>query len=183
MILLYMSFIDDRKNDDRFERIYYSYKNKMMRIAESILHNYHDAEEAVQISFIAIAKNIEKLPVAESKAIEVYVCKCAKNAALNMLPSKLRRDRMVDIDEQYDLVDDNAIDDFISDDTYRLIVETIEALPDIYRDVLSLYYIYEMKPGAIASSLGKPVETVKSRIKRGKAIFFGMLKERIEHDK
>lgn len=177
-----MAYIEGSDSADRFVQIFHLYQDKMMRIAESILHNYYDAEDAVQAAFFAISRNIDKLPDASSKATEIYVCKCAKNAALNMLPSKKLRDNLLDIDEQDDLSYENTYEQYMSEENYRLIVEAIKEIPEKYRDVLSLYYIYEMKPGEIASSLGQSVETVKSRIKRGKAILIKNLKERTKHD-
>ena len=97
-----------------------------------------------------------------------------------MLPSKTHRDNFIDLNEEYALFDEASFENYISEENYKYIINAIEALPEVYRDVLSLYYVYEMKPGEIASSLGKSIETVKSQIKRGKQIFLADCKERIK---
>ena len=50
-----------------------------------------------------------------------------------------------------------------------------------YRDVLTLYYLYEMKPSQIAESLGRPLQTVKSQLQRGKQLLAKALGEYL-HD-
>ncbi len=177
MLTFLLTFVMDPKDEDRFTEIYYTYREPMHNIAESVLHNFHDAEDAVQIAFISISKHVKKLTAMEENAVRAYVCKSAKNAALNLLPGKNKRDQIMPLDEETMGVSDDLIEAYISNDRYERIVSIIQALPEPYRDVLSLYYIYEMKPREIASSLGRKSETVKCQLKRGKAILLNKLKE------
>ena len=67
MIAIYLSLIDE--NDmSRFEKIYYKYKNLLFYIANGILPDITDAEDAVQEAFIRIAKNMDKIEDTESVA-------------------------------------------------------------------------------------------------------------------
>jgi hypothetical protein len=44
----------------------------------------------------------------------------------------------------------------------------LAALPEAYRDVLTLRLVHGLEPVAIAHALGRPLETVKTQLKRGK---------------
>ena len=41
-----MSFIDDENDKPKFEIIYYTYREKMLLMAQSVLDNKQDAEDA-----------------------------------------------------------------------------------------------------------------------------------------
>ncbi len=177
MLTFLLTFVIDPQHEDRFEQIYYAHREKMMNIAESILHNYHDAEDAVQNAFIAIAKHMDTLENMSEPAICVYVCKSAKNAALNPLPAKRKRDQVVNLEQANPAVFDDAIAKFVLSEKYQTVVVAIHGIPEPYRDVLSLYYIYDLKPSKIAAILGRNTDTVKSQLKRGKACLLSSLED------
>jgi RNA polymerase sigma-70 factor (ECF subfamily) len=148
-----------------------------MNIAMSILHNQADAEDALQNAFIAIAKNIDKLSDANSKQTEAYVCLAAKNRALNMLPKKRQRDKLINIEYTNEKSYENVIFDYFNMENYKNILKCIEKLEPVYKDVLSLYYIYEMKPSEISITLERKISTVKSQLSRGQKKLIQLLKE------
>jgi DNA-directed RNA polymerase specialized sigma24 family protein len=53
-------------------------------------------------------------------------------------------------------------------------------LDEIYRDILYLHYVAELKTGEISILLNKPYNTVRSNLKRGKVKFFQKLEEGVE---
>lgn len=59
MLAFYMMLIDDEQNKSKFEKLYYEYRDRMMYVALSVLHNNEDAEDAVHNAFIGIAKNMD----------------------------------------------------------------------------------------------------------------------------
>ena len=56
-MLIYMMMIDSESDQSKFEQIYMKYKGLMFYVANDILHNEHDAEDAVHQAFIKIAEN------------------------------------------------------------------------------------------------------------------------------
>lgn len=60
-MLIYMMMIDSESDQSKFEQIYMKYKGLMFYVANDILHNEHDAEDAVHQAFIKIAENIKKI--------------------------------------------------------------------------------------------------------------------------
>lgn len=62
---------------------------------------------------------------------------------------------------------DRSVDDR---DTLRALTEAVLALPEPYRDTVLQRYLRDLPPSAIAAQTGVPVQTVKSRLKRGLAL-------------
>lgn len=58
-MLIYMALIETEEDRVLFEQIYYKYKGLMFHVAYGVLGQREDAEDAVQMAFEAIAKNIE----------------------------------------------------------------------------------------------------------------------------
>ena len=61
MLAIYLQMIPDEREHAKFERVYHKYKNLMFHCAKEILGNDEDAEDAVHMAFISIAKNISKI--------------------------------------------------------------------------------------------------------------------------
>ncbi len=180
MLLLLFTYIDNHQYDDEFEKIYYENKTRMMKITRSILHNEWDAEDALQNAFIAIARNMKTIAGMDAAAIYVYVGMCAQSAARDMLPAKLRRDRVLSLDEQNFPLTEDLEKDFVSKEHYEELVAIIQGLPEVYQEVLTLNCVYEMKPREIAKLLDRNKETVKSQLKRGRALLIQRIKEHEE---
>ncbi len=52
--------IESEKEQSEFKEIYEKYKGLMFYVANNILHNEHDAEDAVHQSFVYVLENLEK---------------------------------------------------------------------------------------------------------------------------
>lgn len=98
MLMLYAAVIDDAEDIKRFERLYYGYRKQMLFVANELLHDTHEAEDAVQNALLGIARSMKSLPDGDERLVRAYVLTAAKNAALNLLPKKQRRDSELDID-------------------------------------------------------------------------------------
>lgn len=168
MLALYMSFIDDEDDKEKFELIYYTYRKRMVITAYSVLHNKDDAEDAVQDTFVKIARNIKSIDNAQSDRTLSYVIKATKNNAINLLDKNKRRNKLI----QYSNVDNITDEDFFEKldivENYAEIVCAIRNLNDTYRDVMFYHFVEEMKIKDIADLLGKKDSTVQQQLIRGK---------------
>lgn len=173
MLALCLALIDDPVDRERFYQLYEKYRYRMMRVACSILKDEHNAEEALDDAFFAIAKSIRRVPVAVTAADEtgMYICKVVKNFAINKMHQQERRNGLVDIDTLFDVSsDDNVEENVIRAEQSVRIRRAIENLPTIYRDVMYLYYVEDMDVAEIAEVLGRPEGTVKSQLRRGRLL-------------
>ena len=91
-MLIFLESINDAAHRRRFEALYDRYKEPMMIMAQQILHNHHDAEDAVHEVFLNIAtKRITILDtIANDRDLKYYLLASVKNTALNMEKRKSR---------------------------------------------------------------------------------------------
>ncbi len=154
----------------RFERIYYGYRKQMLFVANELLHDTHEAEDAVQNALLGIARNIKSLPECDDKLIRAYVLTAAKNAALNLLPKKQCRDSELDIDELEFADGDDVFEKVAMSDDREKLMKAMDKLPNIYRDVLLLHCVYGLKSSRTAQLLGRKTSTVSQQIARGRKL-------------
>lgn len=166
--MFYMAMIDDEADQCRFERIYYRYRKQMVLVADRVLHNLSEAEDAVQEALLRIARNIATVPEGE-KVERAYVLTAAKNAAMNLLPRQQRRQAMLDIADVNAAADDDLFRLVQSCSDYELLLRAIRQMDAPYREVLMLVYVQEQTVSAAADVLGRNRETVRKQLQRGKA--------------
>ena len=59
-MMIYLQMIETPEEKSKFEQLYLEYRGLMFHVAYDILHNEHDAEDAVHQAFVKIAENIKK---------------------------------------------------------------------------------------------------------------------------
>ena len=75
-----------------------------------------------------------------------------------------------DTDEAPDLSDDvNPEDEIINRQEHERLMGFIEELSPLYREIIILYMVEELEYEDIAKQVGLPLNTVRTRIRRGKA--------------
>ena len=168
VLMLYTAMIDDEADKLRFEDIYYTYRKQMIYVANQVLRDPEDAEDAVQNALLAIARNIKTVPAGNPKVVKAYVLVAAKNAALNMLPQKQRRETQVDIDELQMAGEDDLFRRVAASQDYEMLMRAMSKLPELYREVLMLRFVHEQTENQIAQLLGRKRITVHQQITRGK---------------
>jgi len=151
----------------RFDELHKRYQQAMMNVALRILKDHHLAEDAVQESFVRIARNFFKIGELESPQTRVFVITVVRNVSLKMLTRLGRQPFVQGIDPEM-IADDNLEDGMLDRMDYELVLQAIRALPPIYKEALLLYYVDELNTVEIAQRLNIDVETVKKRIQRGR---------------
>lgn len=68
MLSLYLSMVETDEQRTFIEELYKNYERKMYGVAFGILHNKHDAEDAVHSAFIRIIENVEKIRLFSGKS-------------------------------------------------------------------------------------------------------------------
>lgn len=149
-----------------FEAVVTAYQKQMYFVALNILHNHHDAEDAVQTALLQISRLGKVLPKNE-QALRAYVLTAAKHAALNLLPKQFKD---TDLDNVIAISSEDVFDTIVASQEYDRLLAAIKSLPPIYREVLMLRYVRQLDTKQIAKLLGHPRGTVQKQISRGKAL-------------
>ena len=168
MLFLYMAMIEEQADQIRFEQIYHGYRKQMLVVANRVLHNTEDAEDAVQNALLGSAKHIKSIPASDERTVRAYVLTAAKNAALSLLPGKQRRDSQLDISELSLAGEEDLFRQVLNSLDYDLLLRAMQQLEAPYREVLLLVYVHEHGPKAAADILFRKEETVRTQLKRGK---------------
>ena len=169
---------NDAESQRKFEYIYNSYAKQMLYVANKVLGNRQDAEDATQEALLRIAVNVESVDTTDEKRARGYVLTAASNAAKDILKRKAARAKTVDIEDSFEVFEEDFTASVIEDKRYEDIVDCIRRLDPIYRDVLYYRLVEEMPEKDIASLLGRKYGTVKMQIKRGKAMLIKSLENR-----
>lgn len=169
-----MALIDEPSDKEKFAEIYNTYKDMMFRVAMSVLHNEALADETVQDCMLKIAMGISDMPAPGTNKINALIIIMVRNKSLNNLKAE-HYDKTEQISGAKTISGD-ILSDIISDIGYKRLVEEISNLDDIYRDILTLRFLYDYSAQKICSLLDIPKGTAETRIYRGRKI----LKERLE---
>ncbi|MGL4911250.1 MAG: RNA polymerase sigma factor [Romboutsia sp.] len=165
-MVIYLSMIENDEDIDRFENLYNRYKQLMFYIANQILGDEHLSEDAVHISFIKIAKNINKINNIDSRETKSFITVLTKRTSIDIY-RKNKKENVVSFEEHY--LDNNleiACD--LSDDSDSFIVEAISKLSDTYKEVFILKYRHDLSNKEISKVLNISKDNVEKRIQRGK---------------
>ena len=166
MLAICMALIAEEYYKEKFERLYYTYKDMMIKIANSILHNTTLADETVQDCLLKLAEIIEEVPDIPSKRAKALIVIMVKNKTRNNLKSE-HYDDVIQI-ENDDLISDFLADNIATNLGYNRILQEIKDLDVIYRDVLILAFVHGFSAKEISEILQVPVRTVETRIYRGR---------------
>lgn len=167
--ILYASMIDDPSHLIKFEEIYEEYYKQMFYVANRILNDAYEAEDAVQDAFIGIARNMKTVSKIVNKTdLFYYVLTAAKHAALNRLPKKKLYDEAVPMDDAPAMSDNSFWETLCNKLTYEALLEAVTAVPETYREVLYYHFVMGFSVKETASLLNIKVATAKQQLVRGK---------------
>lgn len=177
MLFLYMSMIEQKADQIRFEEIYYGYRKQMLVVANRVLHNMEDAEDAVQNALLGIAKHIKSVPAGDERVVRAYVLTAAKNAALSLLPGKQQREGFADISELSIPANEDLFQQVLNSQDYDILLRAMKKLESPYREVIMLVYVHEQSAKAAAELLCRKEETVRKQLQRGKKLLIELCRK------
>lgn len=168
MLNLFISVLENPDDEKDFTRIYYEYEQLVLKVTFKILGDQYYAEDAAQEAWFGIAKNYRNIDCKNQHMLKGYIIKAAKNSAYNVLKKKEKHDTL-ELKNYFDV--EYSLDEKIaSNEQYARIKEAILNLPEVYRDVLTLHFLFEMRATKIAKILNCSESTIRSNIRRGKKI-------------
>lgn len=175
MLQFYLSLVETEEERDPISRLYTKYEHKMYYAALDILHNNHNAEDAVHEAFLRIIDNLHKLTFENDIKTEALVVIIVRNISLNML----KKDKHVDSSDILDeIVEDEAAALAFKQIEENYAVEVINMLSEELRQIVVMRYIFNIDVNAIADTVGLAPATVYVRIRKAKEIMRNLLEEK-----
>lgn len=148
---------------EAFQELYNKYAEYALRTAAAITRNKMSAADAVQETFIRIYKNIESFDI--DKPFEPWLYRILVNEC-NRILSKNSNTILVDDFIQNNLQE--VIEDQRKFEEYESLYKAIESLDDNNKIPIILKYLKGFKENEIAEILGINVNTIKSRLFKGR---------------
>ena len=164
--------------EDAFTELVQKYQKRIHALAWRKVGDYHIAEELTQDIFLQIYENLPTLK--NPKLFDGWLYVISNRVCLNWIKkNKAERDKLK-IQSFEDTAENEIVDSFISHheieqretekaERYQEVVKKLlELLPESERTVITLYYLGEMTAQDISKFLGVSVNTIKSRLRRGR---------------
>lgn len=177
MLLFYTSLINDESDRLRFEEIYYGYHKTMYAIANGILQNKEDSEDAVQIALLNLARHMDKVPSSNEKVLSAYIYTTIRNTAYSILRKKAREVDTVSIDNLPVSIDDDPLEFMMKQSDYSTLLSVISRLPISHREIIFLRYIQGMDVKEVADLIGRTPNYVRVQVHRAKKLLADLCRE------
>ena len=159
-MLVYIQMIDTPEEKDKFECLYLKYRDLMFYIANKILQNTQDAEDAVHAAFVSVAENMEKVSSLDCPKTKGYIVTITENKAIDLYRKKKRHSKVLLLEETAGLD--------VSYEESHAIARCFARLSSRDRDILMLRYRYGYTAREIAKLLAITEANAGKRIQRAK---------------
>ena len=159
-MLIYLQMIESEEDKSKFEKLYNQYRHLMFSVANKILNNQYDAEDAVHQAFVSIIDNLDKIKEVDCPKTKAYVVIITENKAIDIIRSKK-----------------HIIEDELIDTLYGLeipmpgdggLADAMAKLPARYREVLLLRFDNGYKTKEIAKMMNMTEGSMQKLIWRAK---------------
>ena len=176
MLMIYLQMLDTPEEKAKFEEVYLAYRGMMFNIANGILQNEKDAEDAVHNAFLWIIKNFSKFFEKPCENLAPLNAIIVRNESITIAR---KRSRLVLMDDWGDFEDTAA-----EASNYGELVEIFNQLPQTYRAVMEMKLVLGFTDGEIADRLGLTKTAVSTRANRGRQLLREIVtKEGFVHDR
>jgi RNA polymerase sigma-70 factor (ECF subfamily) len=158
----------DAARESRFVALVERQSRFVFRVAYALLRNAHDAEDAVQETFLKLYRTGAWQNMEDEKA---FLARATWRMAVERLPRK--REELPDQEAaSHDASPEEAA---IAADRIATVQRLVDALPEELRQPLALSTVEELSSREIAALMGLPEGTVRTRLMRARQ----MLKEKL----
>lgn len=159
-MFVYTLMLDSPEDRTKFQELYIEYRELMYAVANNILHNHFDAEDAVHQAFLKIIDHIEEIETPICPKTKSYVVTIVENKAIDTYRKKQRHPFV-----EYD---DDTLGIEIKYDGYNILGKCLSELPGKYREVLLLKYLHGYTFKETANILGITEDNAKKIALRAK---------------
>ena len=161
MLSLFLSVLETERDRQRFMSLYDQCHARIEQTAMRILNNQHDAEDAVQNTYVQIIRHFEKVYEISCNDLPFWCISIVKNEAYMILRKQHKTIPLEDWDAKADTEMISSFDE---------IVKLFGRLPETYRGALEMKLLLDYSGKEIAQHLGISETAVNTRISRGRAL-------------
>ncbi|RKU34935.1 hypothetical protein C6496_18935 [Candidatus Poribacteria bacterium] len=160
-------------NDEAFNVLVRKHQKSIHALAWRKIGDFHIAEEITQDTFLQVYKNLAQLK--NPKQFEGWMYVIANRLCLKWLQKNKSVMQSLEDTPTEEIEESSYIHHVseqrltkVTEDRHELVKKLLAKLPESERTVVTLYYLGEMTAKDIGKFLGVSVNTVKSRLRRGR---------------
>lgn len=155
-----------KENDQKaFDEIFNHYYARVYNLAYHFLHTREEAQEIVQIVFIAVWEN--RLQIDAEKSFSAYIQSIARHTIFNQLKRAVYRQRFIDFSLKQAETEEAATDDSYQFKELQEVLENaISEMPPRRREIFYLSRTKGLSYKEIASKLSITESTVNTQISK-----------------
>lgn len=160
-MIIYYQMIDTPEDRSKFEQIYLEYRGLMFHVANEILHNEQDSEDAVHQAFLNVAENMKKIGEPGCPKTKSYVVTIVENKAIDLY-RRHKRHQMVELNDDVQGIQ-------VVYEGESALTACILKLPARYREAILLRYVQGYSVKEMAPILGLSFAAASKLDQRAKA--------------
>lgn len=169
-MIMYLTVLETETDRDVFQKLYEENQQKLYYIANKILHNETDAEDAVHNGFLKLADRFSEYRNLSYESLVKLVHTIVKNAAMDFAREYEKKAAFL-AEEGFgedDIPDigSDVLEQLINRYEQEFITKALMELTEDERELLSLQYGMGMKPKAIGELLGMSSALVRKNMFR-----------------
>jgi RNA polymerase sigma-70 factor, ECF subfamily len=154
------------QNNDIYSVIIDRYQNKLLRYAVNLVKDVDKASHIVQDSFIKAYINLNGFNT--KKKFSSWIYRIVHNESMNDI-KKYKKE--IKIPDDFDMSSEQDLErEFEENELIVYVEKCLDAIPLIYAEPLSLYYLDDKSYQEISDILKIPMGTVATRISRAKKL-------------
>ncbi len=178
MIFLTLLDVDERTS---IENIYTSHGRKLLSIANSILKDHHEAQDAVQQSFEKLVNRRSTIDLKDQVRAYAYLKVIVRNQSIDMYNKKKRITyKEPEYIENLEIIDDTDIErDLINFENSKELALKLDQLNPKYATVITLKYFLELENTEIADTLDCSESTLRVILHRAKKSLKNVLRSEV----
>ncbi|MBR4732675.1 MAG: sigma-70 family RNA polymerase sigma factor [Lachnospiraceae bacterium] len=162
------SALNGREAKERFQRLYEENCGLMLCVANGILHNQEDAEDAVHSAFLSIADCFDKIEIMNGRKVKGLCVLIVKHKAIDII--RMRKRISYEAVEDMDLHSDNPEESpeacLELKEQKEYVKNMLGRLPEISKKILIMKYYYGLDNSEISRLLNMNKKAVEMRIFR-----------------
>ena len=163
-----MQMFADQDDQVAFERLYYKYKEALIRFSYGYMFNQFKAEEIVHDTFLKVHRYKKKYD--PQKSFRTWLWTICKNTNLDALDKNPKRpdENFDDLESELISLDESTLDKLVKESTQEHISEIVRTLPLSQREALLLWMNDDLNFEEMGSILQKSPQAVKNLVHRAK---------------
>jgi len=153
-----------RGESSAFERLYILYEKRVFQYVCTLVYDTTLAEEVVGDTMLAVWRGASTFT--HTSRVSTWIFGIARHKALDAMRRSSRHQREVDLDGARELANplDNPAEGVIRDQVTAVMQRALASLTREHQEILRLVFYDELPYEEIATLLGIPVNTVKTRV-------------------